>query len=160
MVRTGASVASRAAGTVPPAPAMVVIDTNCVLDLLVFGDERVAGLQAALQAGRVRWCATPPMRAELARVLRYPRVAPRLALAALHEDEVLAAFDDRVLPCDPAPPAPVRCRDLDDQMFIDLAVQRRATLFSKDARVLGLARSLRPLGVMLARAWPLDVEAA
>ena len=50
----------------------------------------------------------------------------------------------------------MRCRDPDDQIFIDLAVQLRATLLSKDARVLGLARRLQPLGVTLANAWPAD----
>ena len=67
------------------------------------------------------------------------------------EDAVLAAFDRWVLHCDTAPPAPVRCRDPDDQIFIDLAVQLRATLFSKDACVLGLARALKPLGMTVAR---------
>ena len=43
----------------------------------------------------------------------------------------------------------VRCRDPDDQMFIDLAVAHRAQLLSKDALVLRLARRLRPLGVVV-----------
>ena len=37
--------------------------------------------------------------------------------------------------------------------FIDLAVAWRATLLSKDARVLGLAHRLAPLGVQVQRAW-------
>ena len=46
-----------------------------------------------------------------------------------------------------------RCRDTDDQMFIDLAVQRRAVLVSKDARVIELARRLAPWGVAQVRPW-------
>lgn len=153
---SAAPVASSGAEGVLPPPAAVVIDTNCVLDLLVFRDPRVAGLWAALQAGQAHWFGTSAMRAELARVLRYPRVAPRLVAGRLREDEVLAAFDRWARPCDAAAPAPVRCRDPDDQIFIDLAVQLRATLLSKDARVLGLARRLQPLGVTLANAWPAD----
>jgi predicted nucleic acid-binding protein len=43
----------------------------------------------------------------------------------------------------------VRCRDPDDQMFIDLAVAHRAVLLSKDALVLRLAKRLLPLGVVV-----------
>lgn len=136
----------------PPAP--VVIDTNRVLDLLVFQDAEVADLRAALAAGRLRWCATPAMRDELVRVLGYPRIAPRLAAAALPAGAVLAAFD-RWSVCVEAPArAPVGCRDPDDQIFIDLAVRWRAHLLSKDGRVLGLARRLAPLGVRVTRDWP------
>ena len=48
-----------------------------------------------------------------------------------------------------APRCAVRCRDPDDQMFIDLAVAHRAQLLSKDALVLRLARRLLPLGVVV-----------
>ncbi len=136
----------------PPAP--IVIDTNRVLDLLVFQDTEVAELRAALAAGRLRWLVTPAMRAELARVLGYPRIAPRLEAAALPAETVLTAFD-RASVCVEAPAgAPVRCRDPDDQIFIDLAVQQGAHLLSKDARVLGLVRRLAPLGVRVTRGWP------
>ncbi len=140
--------------------APIVIDTNCVLDLLVFQDAEVVALHAALRAGRLRWFATPAMRDELARVLDYPQIAPHLAAARLHAGAVLAAFDDRVLAVDAPRAAPVRCRDPDDQMFIDLAVHLRAGLLSKDARVLGLARRLAPWGVTVARRWPDDIRGA
>ena len=41
-------------------------------------------------------------------------------------------------------------------MFIDLAVQRRAVLVSKDARVIELARRLTPWGVAQVRPWAAD----
>ncbi len=136
----------------PPAP--IVIDTNRVLDLLVFQDAEVVELRAALAAGRLRWIVTPAMRAELARVLGYPRIAPRLETAALLVETVLAAFDLGSICVEAPAGVPVRCRDPDDQIFIDLAVQQGAHLLSKDARVLGLARRLAPLGVRVTRDWP------
>ncbi|OYZ43709.1 MAG: twitching motility protein PilT [Acidovorax sp. 16-64-162] len=47
----------------------LVLDTNIVLDLLVFADPAVAPVRTLLQAQRLCWVATPPMRDELARVL-------------------------------------------------------------------------------------------
>ena len=133
------------------APAPVVIDTNCVLDLWVFRDPSAAPLRAALESGALHWLATAGMRAELARVLTYPSIAPRLAPPGPAPREVLAAFDGLARRVPAAPPTAVRCRDPDDQPFIDLAVAWRATLLSKDARVLGLARRLAPLGVEVRR---------
>ncbi|QTD47241.1 putative toxin-antitoxin system toxin component, PIN family [Ottowia testudinis] len=135
-------------------PGAVVIDTNVALDLLVFGDPAVQALHAALRAGTLRWLSTADMRAELARVLHYPRIAPRLAAAGLHEGSVLAGFDALTVRVPAPPPCAARCRDPDDQPFIDLAVHCCATLLSKDACVLGLARHLAPLGVTVRRRWP------
>lgn len=132
----------------------VVIDTNCVLDLWVFQDPGVAALRPALAGGQLRWLATCAMRDELARVLGYPQIAARLAPRGPAAGEVLAAFDRWAVLTEPAPRAPVRCRDPDDQGFIDLAVQHRACLLSKDARVTGLARRLAPLGVSVQTRWP------
>ncbi|MDO9014161.1 MAG: hypothetical protein Q7U84_05195, partial [Polynucleobacter sp.] len=45
-------------------------------------------------------------------------------------------------------PAPFTCRDLDDQVFIDMAYSLRpALLLSKDMRVLELRASAKPHGV-------------
>lgn len=94
------------------------------------------------------------MRDELARVLAYPQIVPRLALPGRGAADVLRAFDQFARIEAAALRCAVRCRDEDDQPFIDLAVQWRATLFSKDARVTGLARRLAPLGVTVLRQWP------
>jgi predicted nucleic acid-binding protein len=63
---------------------------------------------------------------------------------------VLADFDGRSRRVPPAARAPVRCRDPDDQIFIDLAVAHRAELLSKDALVLRLRKRLAALGVLVA----------
>jgi putative PIN family toxin of toxin-antitoxin system len=131
-----------------------VIDTNLALDLFVFGDAAARALRAALEQGRLRWLATAAMRAELARVLGYPQVAPRLQPPAPTADAVLAAFDRWAQLQPPALPAAVRCRDPQDQIFIDLAVAHRALLLSKDRQLLAAARQLAPLGVRVSRCWP------
>jgi predicted nucleic acid-binding protein len=45
------------------------------------------------------------------------------------------------------------CKDPDDQKFIDLAAAHAATLLSKDAQVLTMARRLQRLGVHVTPAW-------
>ena len=137
------------------APVSVVIDTNIALDLLVFADPAVQALHTALRAGTLRWLATARMRAELARVLGYPRIAPRLAVAGLSAVAVLTAFDALTQGMPEAPScASARCADPDDQPFIDLAVAHGALLLSKDAQVLGTARRVALLGARVARHWP------
>lgn len=136
------------------AASAVVIDTNLVLDLFVFRDGAVQALHAALRQGSVRWLATAAMRGELERVLGYPRVLPRLAPPGPSAHDVLAAFDRWATVVAPAAPASVRCRDPDDQPFIDLAVAHGALLLSKDAQVLGTARRVALLGARVARHWP------
>jgi putative PIN family toxin of toxin-antitoxin system len=127
----------------------LVLDTNIVLDLLLFQNPQVQGLQQALARGEIRWLATAPMRAELVRVLAYPKIAAVLARLDHTRAPLLAQWDARVSVVEAAPRCAVRCRDPDDQMFIDLAVAHRAQLLSKDALVLRLAKRLRPLGVVV-----------
>jgi predicted nucleic acid-binding protein len=143
-------------------PQPLVIDTHWALDLWAFDDPRAAALRAAIAAGQVRWLACAAMRAELARVLAYPRIAAFLARRAaitgqpidVTAQQTLAAFDRHAqLQADP-PAASPRCRDPDDQIFIDLAVAHRAMLLSRDRAVLALARSLRAHGVRAQAEWP------
>lgn len=136
--------------TLEPSPDThaIVIDTNIVLDLLVFDDPRWAALRSALDAGALRWLATAPMRVELARVLGYPLIVRRLAKDARAPEAVLAAFDAQVQIVEDTPPrACFVCKDPDDQIFIDLAVLHRARLLSKDQAVLSMRKRLATLGV-------------
>lgn len=130
-------------------PFALVIDTNRVLDLWLFDDPAVDTVRAQICGGQARWLATAAMRAELAEVLNYPGLVRQLQRRGRAADAVLAAFDRWARPADPAPPAPVRCRDGDDQIFVDLAVHWRATLLSKDHEVCVLAPRLAPLGVVV-----------
>ena len=141
------------------APTAWVIDTNTVLDLLVFEDAATRPRREQLAQPANRWIATLAMREELARVLAYPQIAKRLANRALPAADVLAAFDQRTHTEPAAPKAPCVCKDADDQKFIDLAVAHRATLVSKDDQVLRMARRLAPLGVLVCRRWPVPAPA-
>ena len=132
----------------------LVIDTNVVLDLLVFGDPRVRPLHDGLQAGALRWLATAPMREELARVLAYPKLAPRVAFHRGAADSVLRDFDRHAEIVDVPPKAAVTCGDPDDQKFIDLAVAHRCLLLSKDDEVLRMRKRLAGLHVTAAAALP------
>ncbi len=127
----------------------VVLDTNIVLDLLLFQNPQAQGLRQALDQQQLRWLATVPMREELVRVLAYPKIAAVLARLGHSVAPLLVHWDALVSVVEVAPRCTVRCRDPDDQMFIDLAVAHRALLLSKDALVLRLAKRLLPLGVVV-----------
>ncbi|MES2399184.1 MAG: putative toxin-antitoxin system toxin component, PIN family [Pseudomonadota bacterium] len=126
---------------------VIVLDTNIVLDVFVFGDAAALPLKHALQDEKFDWLATLPMRDELARVLAYPQIVPRLAFYKLQAEDVLAAFDTRARMVEVAVKAPVTCSDADDQGFIDLAVVHKALLLSKDKAVTSMAKRLLGHGV-------------
>ena len=127
----------------------IVIDTNIILDLLVFAVVATVPLRQALESGTLGWIATPPMREELARVLDYPQIVPRLAFYRLSAADVLAQFDHHVRVEAVAPKANAVCKDADDQKFIDLAVAHQARLLSKDRAVLCMRKRLLPWGVQV-----------
>jgi putative PIN family toxin of toxin-antitoxin system len=127
----------------PAGSACVVLDTNIVLDVFVFDDVAAKPVRAALDAGTLRWIATPPMRDELERVLSYPQIAKRLAFYGLQPEGVLGQFDRYAQLVVVPAKAPVTCSDPDDQKFIDLAVQHRCTLLSKDRDVISMKKRLQ-----------------
>ncbi len=128
---------------------LIVLDTNVVLDWLLFDDPRVAPVARAVMAGRARWIASASMRDELDRVLRRG-----IASRPQHPTgTVMVAFDRWSTSVESASPAFVpslRCSDPDDQKFIDLAVQQRAAmLVSRDRAVLRLARAATAVGLRI-----------
>jgi putative PIN family toxin of toxin-antitoxin system len=132
----------------------LVLDTNVVLDLLVFADAAARPLETAFAEGRLQWIATQAMRDELERVLGYPQIVSRLAYYALPSPKVLGRFDDQVQIVEVPAKAPVTCSDPDDQKFIDLAVAHKCLLLSKDAAVLSMAKRLSALDVVAAAVLP------
>jgi len=136
-------------------PLPLVLDTNVVLDWLVFRNPACAPLVEALEAGHVRWVSTAAMRDELMHVLG------RGTLAAWQPDlEVIAGAHRqwaRMVDANDMPtPARLRCTDPDDQKFIDLAAQlANACLLSRDRAVLKLGRRAREAGfaILTPEAW-------
>ena len=126
---------------------VVVLDTNIVLDVLVFNDAASALLKTALEARELDWLATQPMRDELARVLAYAQIVPRLKFYELTAEDVLAAFDQHAQITAVPAKASVTCSDADDQKFIDLAVAHQALLLSKDQHVLSMQKRLLAQGI-------------
>lgn len=132
-----------------PAPATAVLDTNVLLDWLVFRDPGVATLAAALQGRQLRWLACGRMRQELERLL----VHRRLTRWAPEPGAALAAFDTLAeLQPEPPPAAPgLHCSDADDQVFVDLAFAHGARwLLTHDRALLKLARRAARHGLVIA----------
>ncbi len=133
-----------------------MLDTNVVLDWLVFCNPSSAPLAVAIVNKQVRWIATAAMRDELAEVLRRGLAAARSVDAAA----VLATWDAYAEPyTEPAHSpahAALRCSDPDDQKFLDLALAAGARwLLSRDRAVLRLARRAVALGttITVPEAW-------
>lgn len=126
---------------------VLVLDTNIVLDLLVFSDAATGPLADALAGPAVTWVTTPVLRLELLRVLAYPKIVSRLLAHGQDPDAVLARYDHLSRMRAAGAPCPVRCTDRDDQVFIDLAVAHGALLLSRDRQVLRLRKRLAALGV-------------
>lgn len=117
----------------------VVLDTNVVLSVVVFHDERFDPLVAAWRAGAVVPLVDDACVAELDRVLDYPQFAHRYAgrEAALAE---YLPYTERV-ETEGRGSGLARCRDADDQKFVVLAhVGRAEALVTSDALLLGLRR--------------------
>ncbi|RCS59318.1 putative toxin-antitoxin system toxin component, PIN family [Parvibium lacunae] len=128
----------------PPCSTQVekwVLDTNIILDWLHFHDRRTHGLANAVAAQQVTLYASPATLHELQRVLNYPqfKLTPE-AQTALYQRYVSAV---QVLDHPSAAPGTLpRCRDKEDQKFLELAQACAAQrLISKDKRLLELNRA-------------------
>lgn len=121
----------------------VVLDTNVVLDWLVFADPSIAGLADRIERQTWRWLVCERMRDELADVL----VRPSFAARGVDCKRILTSFDrlSVQVTLQPAvPPLGLKCLDADDQVFVDLAVERKARwLFTRDKALLALASAAR-----------------
>jgi uncharacterized protein len=128
--------------------ARIVVDTNVLLDWLLFADPRGVPLAEAIASGRCLWLATPDMLEELSRVLDYFALARWPAdRAALRAKARAAATLCKI----PAFAAPHRCVDADDQKFLDLACAEKADrLLTKDRH---LIRAARKCGLQVAPAF-------
>jgi len=138
----------------------VVLDSNVVLDWLLFRDPVAAPLGRAIHDDAVRWLATAAMRHELEHVLTRERFDRWQGSVR----DVLDGWDRWAMPLSAPAVAPgaLRCSDPDDQKFIDLALHcRPARLISRDKAVLRLARRARAMSVLILppSAWRIEMPA-
>ena len=138
----------------------VVLDTNVVIDWLVFDRPFMTQLRDGLRDGRACILSYEPAIAELRRVLGYPA----LKLAVERREAILAQYlahahivqmpANFTLQSLLTPTGFPRCRDPDDQHFLALAFHTRAdAVVSRDAAVLKLRKRARKFGVTV-----LDVQ--
>jgi putative PIN family toxin of toxin-antitoxin system len=116
----------------------LVLDTNILLDIFVFNDPSVAALKEALLTHRVKAFATPESILELADVIS----RPLFALESGRQKEILQEWQALSEPINQTAmhQAPWKCKDPDDQIFLDTAFTLRpAVLLSKDLALLNLA---------------------
>ena len=117
---------------------LVILDTNILLDIFVFNDERTVNLKRAILDGVIPAVASQKTFVELADVISRPLfklddVSQASILNQWHS--IARQHDDSNLA-----PAPWKCQDPDDQIFLDLAYQLRPTiLISKDNALLHIA---------------------
>jgi putative PIN family toxin of toxin-antitoxin system len=114
----------------------LVLDTNVVLDLYHWANTDAVPIMAALEAGRIACLADERTLDELQRVLTYPQL--KLTPDMIAERWARYRQLVEVIPAGDAPPLP-RCKDRDDQKFLELAARSQADiLVSKDKALLKL----------------------
>jgi putative PIN family toxin of toxin-antitoxin system len=131
---------------------IAVIDTNVLLDWLVFVDPRLDPLRRAMADGRLRWITCARMLDEFAHVLGREPLNTRVVDREQVDRQIHAharQVDHRHEPRPPGwPRLTPRCSDPDDQIFIDLAIAQRAQLLlTRDRALLKLARKALVHGV-------------
>jgi len=134
-----------------------VLDSNVWIDILVFDDPNSRPIRAALEAGTLEALIDARCLKELTYVLDYPQFV-RFAVdkaKALETVAQLSRLVEIAPPPEDAPPLP-KCKDRDDQKFLELAHATQADwLVSKDRALLKLAkRTARDFGFRIAQPAP------
>lgn len=117
----------------------VVLDTNILLDILVFDDQRAHPLRTALSNQELDALVTVDTLDELIDVIS----RPQFSLDKQKQAEILLQWQSwsRLVQQSDLQIAPWKCKDRDDQVFINLAFSfKPSTLISKDKLVLKLAK--------------------
>lgn len=121
----------------------VVLDTNVLLSLFVFADSRFAPLRDEVASGRWEALTNAPCLAEYRRVLAYPL----FTLTPEGQEAAYADYLGLVRLIDTVPQGAValpKCKDKDDQKFLELARDGGAHwLVTADKLLLRLRRGRR-----------------
>lgn len=128
----------------------LILDTNVILDLLVFKDLSAEPIRLLLDAKMVDAIRSEASTLELIDVIQ----RPAFKLSREEQEIILQAWESntRLLENEAIEPAPFTCRDLDDQVFLDMAYSiRPALLLSKDLRVLELQTIAKRHGIEISQ---------
>jgi putative PIN family toxin of toxin-antitoxin system len=141
----------------------LVLDTNVVLDWLLFRDSTLQPLSDAVRQQRVSLVANERTLDELRRVLQYAK----FQLPAERQELIFRQYTEAVHPLtdsadgDVLPQGFPRCRDPDDDHFVSLAYCAQAdALISKDRQVLKLRKRAAKFGVSVLTPAQLSLPAA
>lgn len=116
----------------------LVLDTNMLVSALLFQNGHLAWLRRSWQSRRISPLLCRATTDELLRVLTYPKFR-------LDQNEIMALLGDLLLYAETVdqpmpPPEAHRCRDPDDQVFVDLLVATGAdALVTGDSDLLAVA---------------------
>ncbi len=127
----------------------VILDTNILLDIFVFQDPATAPLREALFSGGIDAVRSDITLSEFADVLS----RDKFKLTTQQRDEILAKWQShsRALANSEILSSPWKCKDRDDQIFLDLAYTLRPCyLLSKDLQVLKFRKRAAKESVVIA----------
>ena len=117
----------------------LILDTNILLDIFVFDDQRAHPLRAALSNQEIDALVTEDTLDEFIDVIS----RSQFGLDKQKQAEILLQWQSwsRLIKQSDLQVAPWKCKDRDDQVFINLAFSfKPSTLISKDKLVLKLAK--------------------
>jgi len=126
----------------------VIFDTNVLLDLFVFNDFRVLHIKQALIEKQLDALASRQTLEEFSDVIS----RPLFSLEQSAQEKLLQEWQSlsRIIEDQNIISAPWQCRDMDDQIFLDLAfTSKPCILLSKDNEVLKLASRAAKEGVQI-----------
>ncbi len=137
-------------------PITLVLDTNVVIDWLVFDDPFMNPLRQGVRDARVSVLTHAYAITELKRVLAYPQ----LKLSLPQQQEIFSRYQDETniaqMPNDFSPKHLMlpggfpRCRDRDDEPFLALAFHAKVdALASRDNAVFGLKTRAAKFGLTI-----------
>ena len=123
-------------------PLRLVLDTHVVLEMLVWQSPRQTPLSALQQAGGCVFLFDENTLEEWRRVLSYPALKLDAEQQAQAQERYLSCADMDLHA--PAPADLPRCRDVNDQKFLDLAYMANASaLLTRDKKLLKVGKNKR-----------------
>ncbi len=126
----------------------VILDTNILLDIFIFEDARASELKNALLNQEIKAYSSKTTLEELADVISRPlfSVDSKKQVEIVQQWQALSQWIDEPN----LEVAPWKCKDLDDQVFLNIAFTLRPSiLISKDKEVLKLASQAVKEGILI-----------